>query len=54
MTAIEFIIAVFAVLIAALLLPLSYTTRMFLFLLLISLAVFTFIGGGMQYIASMF
>jgi len=27
---------------------------MFLFLLLMALAVFTFIGGGMQYIATLF
>jgi len=54
MTTLQFLISVFAVLIGALLLPLSYTMRMFLFLLLIGLAVLTFIGGGMQYIASMF
>ena len=54
MTTTQFLISVFAVLIGALLLPLSYAARMFLFLLLIALAVFTFIGGGMQYIASLF
>jgi len=54
MTTVQFLIAAFAVLIGALLLPLSYAARMFLFLLLIALAVFTFIGGGMQYIASLF
>ena len=54
MTTTQFIIAVFAVLIGALLLPLSHGMRAALFLLLIGLAVMTFIGGGMQYIASMF
>jgi hypothetical protein len=54
MTTAQLIISVFAVLIGALLLPLSYAARMFLFLLLIALAVFTFLAGGMQYIASMF
>jgi hypothetical protein len=54
MTTTQFIISVFAVLIGALLLPLSYAARMFLFLLLISLAMFTFIAGGMQYIGSLF
>jgi hypothetical protein len=54
MTTTQFVISVFAILIGALLLPLSYAARMFLFLLLIGLAVLTFIGGGMQYIASLF
>ncbi len=54
MTTTQFVISVFAILIGALLLPLSYVARMFLFLLLIGLAVLTFIGGGMQYIASLF
>jgi len=54
MTTTQFVISVFAVLLGALLLPLSYTARMFLFLLLIGLGVLTFIAGGMQYIASMF
>jgi hypothetical protein len=54
MTTLQFVISVFAVLAGALLLPLSYTARMFLFLLIIGLGVLTFIGGGMQYLASMF
>lgn len=54
MTTAQFVISVFAILMGALLLPLSYAARMFLFLLLISLGVLTFIAGGMQYIASMF
>jgi hypothetical protein len=54
MTTTQIVISVFAVLIGALLLPFSYATRMFLFLLLIGVAVLTFIAGGMQYIASMF
>jgi hypothetical protein len=54
MTTTQIVISVFVVLIGALLLPLSYAARMFLFLLLIGVAVLTFIAGGMQYIASMF
>jgi hypothetical protein len=54
MTATTFIIAMFALLIGGLLLPLGSGTRAALFLALIALAVLTFIGGGMQYIASLF
>ena len=54
MTIAQFIIAVFAVLIGALALPLSSAARAMLFLLLIGLAVMTFIGGGMQYVARLF
>jgi hypothetical protein len=54
MTTTEIVISVFAVLIGALALPLSYAARMFLFLLLMALAAFTFLAGGMQYIASVF
>jgi hypothetical protein len=50
----QIVISVFVILLGALLLPLSYTARMFLFLLLIGLGVLTFIAGGMQYIASLF
>ena len=54
MTTTQFVISVFAVLMGALLLPLSYTARMFLFLLIIGLGVLTFIAGGMHYVASLF
>ena len=54
MTIAQFVIAVFAVLIGALALPLSSGVRAGLFLLLIGLAVMTFIGGGMQYVARLF
>jgi hypothetical protein len=54
MTIAQFVIAVFALLIGALLLPLSSGVRSALFLLLIGLAVMTFIGGGMQYVRSLF
>jgi len=54
MTTTQIVIAVFVVLLGGLLLPLSSTARMFLFLLLIGLGVLTFIAGGMQYVASMF
>ena len=54
MQASEFVIAMFALLIGALLLPLSYGMRSALFLLLIGLAVMTLIGGGMQWMASIF
>ncbi len=49
MTLSQFIISVFALLIGGLLLPLPTGARTALFLLLIALAVLTFIGGGMQY-----
>jgi hypothetical protein len=54
MTIAQFVIAVFALLLGALLLPLSSGVRSALFLLLIGLAVMTFIGGGMQYVRSLF
>jgi hypothetical protein len=54
MTTSQFVIAAFALLIGALMLPLSYGVRMALFLLLIGLGIMTFLGGGMQYIASLF
>ena len=54
MTGIQFVIAMFALLIGGLLLPLGSGMRMALFLALIALAVLTFIGGGMQFITSIF
>lgn len=54
MTTLQFLIAVFAVLIGGLMLPLSYAARSFLFLLIIGLAVMTFIAGGMDYVKSLF
>jgi hypothetical protein len=54
MTVSQFIIALFALLIAGLTLPLPYAARMALFLALTALAVLTFIGGGMHYVMTMF
>ena len=54
MTTTQLVIAAFALLLGALILPLSYGVRMALFLLLIGLGVMTFLGGGMQYVASLF
>ena len=49
-----FVIAAFAVLIIGLLLPLPSGWRSALVLALIALSVLTFIGGSMQWIASIF
>jgi len=54
MTTTQIVIGAFAVVLGALALPLSYAARMFLFLLLMALIIFVFIGGGMQYISSIF
>ena len=54
MTTTQFLIAVFALLIVGLCLPLSYGVRSALFLLLIGLGVLTFLGGGMQYFINLF
>jgi hypothetical protein len=54
MTLSQFLIAMFAVLIGGLLLPLSYGARMAIFLALVALSVLTFIGGGMHYVMRMF
>lgn len=49
----QLLIAAFAVLIGALLLPLPYAARMFIFLALTVLGVLTFLGGGMQVLLAM-
>ena len=54
MTTTEFLIAVFALLIGGLALPLSSGLRAALFLALIALCAMTFFGGGMQYISNLF
>jgi hypothetical protein len=54
MTTTQFLIAIFALLAGGLLLPLSFGVRSALFLALVAFAVLTFIGGGMQYVTSMF
>lgn len=54
MTLSQFLIALFALLIAGLCLPLPYGARMALFLMLTALAVLTFIGGGMHWVMTMF
>jgi hypothetical protein len=54
MTTTQFLIAVFALLIGGLLLPLPSGVRSGLFLALVALGVMTFLGGGMQYITGLF
>jgi hypothetical protein len=54
MTLSQFLIAMFAVLIGGLLLPLPYGARMAIFLALVTLSVLTFIGGGMHWVMRMF
>lgn len=53
MTTMQFLIAVFALLIGGLMLPLPHGARMALFLALTALGVLTFIGGGMQHVISL-
>ena len=50
MTVEQILWALFGALIIGLMLPFSYAVRMGLFLLLIGLAVATFLGGGMQHV----
>jgi hypothetical protein len=54
MTLAQFLIAVFALLIVGVMLPLSYAVRMGLFLILIALAALTFIGAGMHLLTNSF
>jgi hypothetical protein len=54
MTTIQFVIAVFALVIGGLMLPLPPGVRTALFMALIVLGVMTFIGGGMEYVLSLF
>lgn len=54
MTTSQFLIAAFALVMGGLLLPLPSGARTALFLLLIGMAVLTLLGGGMQYIGSLF
>ena len=54
MTVSELLIALFALLLAGLLMPLPHGVRMALFLALIALSVLTFLGGGMHAILSVF
>ena len=54
MTLSQLIIALFALLIGGLLLPLPSGARMGLFLALTALAVLTFLGGGVHYLLRMF
>lgn len=54
MTLSQFVIAMFALLIGGLLLPLPDGARMALFLLLVTLGVLAFLGGGMQYVVGLF
>jgi hypothetical protein len=50
----QFLIAMFALLIGGLLLPLSSGLRSALFLALVALGVLTLLGGGVQYLISFF
>lgn len=50
----EIVAAAFVLLLGALLLPLSSGARSALVLMLIALGVFTLVGGGMDYVASLF
>jgi hypothetical protein len=50
MTLAQLVISVFALLIAGLLLPLSYGARLALFLALVMIGVLTLVGGGAQYL----
>ncbi len=54
MTTTQYIIAMFALLVGGLLLPLSFGARSALFLALVALVALTFVGGGMQYVISVF
>ena len=54
MDATQFVIAAFALVIIGLLLPLPSGWRAALFLVLIALTVLTFLGGSMQWLASIF
>ena len=54
MTLSQFLIALFALLIGGLLLPLPYGARMALVVALTALSALTFIGGGMHYFLRMF
>jgi hypothetical protein len=53
MTVTEGLVCAFALLLAGLLLPLSYGMRMTLVLALIVLAVLSLLGGGAQYLVSL-
>jgi hypothetical protein len=54
MTKTQIVMSAFALVIGGLMLPLPSGIRSGLFLLLVALAVLTFLGGGMQYITSLF
>jgi hypothetical protein len=54
MDATEFLIAVGALLVGGLLLPLSHGLRWTLFLLLVALIITTMLGGGVSYITGLF
>ena len=54
MTESELLIALFALLLAALLLPLPHGLRTALFLALAAVSALTFLGGGMRFLLSAF
>ncbi len=54
LTKTEIVVTAFALVLGAMLLPLSSGARSALVLALIALSVFTLVGGGMDYVASLF
>jgi hypothetical protein len=50
----QVLFVVYGILIMALMLPFRSEVRMGLFLLLLGISVFTLLGGGMQYLKSLF
>ena len=50
----QVLFVVYGILIMALMLPFRSEMRMGLFLLLLGISVFTLLGGGMQYLKSLF
>jgi hypothetical protein len=54
MTKQQLIVSAFVVLIIGLALPLGHGLRSAIFLLLVALTVMTLLGGGMQYVLSLF
>ena len=54
MTPKEYVFIAYGVLIIGLLMPFSYAVRMALFLALVGLTVMTLLGGGMEWVESLF
>jgi hypothetical protein len=54
LTKTQIVVVAFVLLLGGLLLPLSHGARQTLVLALIALAVFTLVGGGLDYVTSLF